>query len=62
MRAWSTKIIKVLDDDDMNGRDSPCSLVSFSLSLDNQVEGTQGDSEWIRTAHIKNAPVNEDDR
>lgn len=62
MRAWSTKIIKLLDDDDFNGRNSPCSVVSFSLSLDNQLEGTHGDSEWIRTAHIKNAPVDDEDR
>lgn len=62
MRAWSTKIIKLLDDDDFNGRNSPCSVVSFSLSLDNQLEGTHGDSEWIRTAHIKTAPVDDEDR
>ncbi|CAH1397504.1 unnamed protein product [Nezara viridula] len=61
MQAWSTKIIKLLDDD-MNGRSSPCSVVSFSLSLDNQIEDMQGNSEWIRTAHIKDGSVNEPDR
>ncbi|XP_014277371.1 uncharacterized protein [Halyomorpha halys] len=62
MQALSTKIIKLLEDDELNGRNSPCSVVSFPLSLDNRIEDIDGNSEWIRTAHIKNSDVNEQDR